>query len=60
MTKKVDKCSQECFYNSACNKKNVQACPARGNKGKIMTSVDKVNKTSDVIVKKVGSWKGIN
>ena len=45
------------FHNPAYHKKNVKACFARGNKDKTMKSVNKVNKPSDIMVKKIGHCK---
>ena len=45
------------FYNSACHRKNVLACLARGNKGKSMRSVSKVNTSGDTSVTEVGQYR---
>ena len=43
------------FYNSACHKKNIQACFARGNKGMSIRSVNRGIRASDESIKKVGN-----
>ena len=55
--KESQKVFTQIVYNSACHKKNVKACFARGNKGKTMKSVNKVNKPSNIMVKELSYCK---